>query len=143
VSVQEAVQLVLQAGALSGGGEVFTLEMGEPVKILDLARKVVRLSGHIPDKDVSLRVVGVRPGEKLVEDLLDADEHPAPSPHPGITVSRPAVPDPVALRRSLRELESLDAQGGYVALAGRMKALSGGVVDLTAHERRIAEEVTG
>jgi FlaA1/EpsC-like NDP-sugar epimerase len=143
MSVQEAVQLVLQAGALSSGGEVFTLEMGEPVKILDLARKVVRLSGHIPDKDVSLRVIGVRPGEKLVEDLLDDDEHPGPSPHPGITVSRPAVPDPVAFRRSLRELESLDAQGGYVALAGRMKALSGGVVDLTVHERRIAEEVTG
>ena len=104
---------------------------------------MIRLSGHRRGTDIEIRVTGCGPGEKLAEDLLDEDENPWPSPHPGITVWRPAVPDPLALRRSLRELESLDAQGGYVALAGRMKALSGGVVDLTAHERRIAEEVTG
>lgn len=107
MSLREAVQLVLQAGALSKGGEVLTLEMGQPVSILDLASKLIRLSGRVPGRDVLIEFVGARPGEKLVEDLLDPDEEDLPSLHPGITMSRPAVPDQLALRRAIRELETL------------------------------------
>jgi FlaA1/EpsC-like NDP-sugar epimerase len=75
MSLQEAVCLVLQAAAMSRGGEVFTLEMGDPVNIMELARRLIRLSGRVPDRDVKIEIVGPRPGEKLVEDLLDPAEH--------------------------------------------------------------------
>jgi len=124
MSIQEAVRLVLQAAALARGGEVFTLDMGEPVNILDLARRVIRLSGRVPDRDVSIAIVGARPGEKLVEDLVDPAEVPVPSGHPGIVVSRPAIPDRATLRRALRELEGLALEGRSAELGDRMKELS-------------------
>ncbi|MGQ0669880.1 MAG: polysaccharide biosynthesis protein [Actinomycetota bacterium] len=126
MSIQEAVQLVLQAAALSRGGEVLTLEMGEPVNILDLARKLIRLSGRVPDVDVKIEIVGARAGEKLVEDLSDPDEESLSSGHPGIAVSRPDVPDRPALRRAIRELEALVSEGNRAALARRVKELAGG-----------------
>jgi FlaA1/EpsC-like NDP-sugar epimerase len=122
MSIQEAVCLVLQAAAMSRGGEVFTLEMGEPVNILDLARRLVHLSGRVPGRDVKIEVVGRRPGEKLVEDLLDPEEHPAPSGHVGIMVSRPQDPDRAALKRALRELELLVEEREL--LAARMKEIA-------------------
>jgi len=124
MSIREAVLLVLQAAALARGGEVFTLDMGEPVNILDLARRVIRLSGRVPDRDVSIAIVGTRPGEKLVEDVVDPAEVPLPSGHPGIVVSRPPIPDRATLRRALRELEGLALEGRSVELATRMKQLS-------------------
>ena len=136
MSVGEAVQLVLQAAALAEGGEVFTLDMGEPVNILDLARKVVRLSGHIPGRDIEISIVGVRPGEKLVEDVVDEGEAVLPSGHPKIVASRPPLPDPAALRRTLRELESLILQGDKSSLAERLKGPDHGVLGtLQAGER--------
>ena len=121
MSIQEAVQLVLQAAALSAGGEVLTLEMGEPVNILDLARRLIRLSGRIPDRDVEITIVGARPGEKLVEQLIDSDESVAPSAHPGITISVPAIPDRPALRSILSRLEALAAAGDDEALSVYLK----------------------
>jgi len=126
MSVREAVQLVLQAAALSGGGEVFTLSMGEPITIIDLAKRVIRLSGRIPDKDVMISIVGARPGEKLVEDIADDSEEFVPSAHPSISVSRPTPPNPGQLRRSLRELETLALHGQAEELSDRMKALTQG-----------------
>ncbi|MGH2572299.1 MAG: polysaccharide biosynthesis protein [Actinomycetota bacterium] len=124
MSVDESVQLVLQAAALAEGGEVFTLEMGDPVNILGLAQKMIRLSGRVPDRDVPIRIVGIRPGEKLVEDVVDPDELPQPSSHPSIIVSRPAAPDRGALRRAIREMESLAGMSLGDELSGRMKALT-------------------
>jgi FlaA1/EpsC-like NDP-sugar epimerase len=126
MSVREAVQLVLQAAALSAGGEVFTLSMGEPVTIIDLAKRVIRLSGRIPDKDVIINIVGARPGEKLVEEIADDSEESVPSAHPSILVSRPTPPNPGQLRRSLRELETLALEGQAEELSERMKALAQG-----------------
>jgi FlaA1/EpsC-like NDP-sugar epimerase len=124
MSVREAVQLVLQAAALSEGGEVFTLQMGEPVTIIDLARRVIRMTGRVPDKDVEISVVGARPGEKIVEEIVNADEESVASAHPSIVVSRPATPDPVVIRRSLREVDSLANQGLSRELGVRMKELA-------------------
>jgi FlaA1/EpsC-like NDP-sugar epimerase len=137
MSTQEAVRLVLQAAALSRWNEVLTLEMGEPMNILELARKLIRLSGRIPDVDVKIEIVGARPGEKVLEDLVDPLEEPLPSAHPGIAVSRPPVPDRPALRRALWELEELVARGDAEALAERMKALA------RQHEQLLPTAVQG
>ncbi|HEX9891635.1 MAG TPA: nucleoside-diphosphate sugar epimerase/dehydratase [Actinomycetota bacterium] len=121
MSVQEAVQLVLQAGAMAEGGEVFTLDMGQPVNILDLARRLIRLSGRVPGRDIEIEIIGARPGEKLVEEVSDPDERVLPSGHPSIVVSGPPVPSPALLREALFQLESLAREGMDRELATRMK----------------------
>ncbi len=88
MTIPEAVQLVIQAAAMGEGGEVFVLDMGEPVKIVDLARDLVRLSGLDPDKDVEVVFTGVRPGEKLFEELLTAEEGTAATEHERIFVAK-------------------------------------------------------
>jgi FlaA1/EpsC-like NDP-sugar epimerase len=121
MSVQEAVQLVLQAAALSEGGEIFTLEMGEQVNILELARKVIRLSGRVPGRDVPIVITGIRPGEKLSEELHEPDVVSAPTSHSGIRVARPRAPDHAALRRRLIELERLVIEGRDEELMGALR----------------------
>jgi len=126
MSIEEAVQLVLQAATMSRGGEVFTLEMGEPVNIMELAREVIRLAGRVPGKDVEIAVVGRRPGEKLVEDLLEPAERPGPSDHPSILVSRPVPPDTRSVERLLEQLSGLAATGRDQELAGLLMRLASG-----------------
>jgi FlaA1/EpsC-like NDP-sugar epimerase len=84
MSVHEAVQLVLQASVLSGGSEIFMLDMGRPVNILELAERMVRLSGRVVGSEIAIRFVGARPGEKLSEDLSHPEELSTPTPHPSI-----------------------------------------------------------
>ena len=124
MSVQEAVQLVLQAAALSVGGEVFTLDMGEPVNILHLAERLIRLSGRIPGRDIRIQIIGARPGEKTVEDIVAPDEEQLPSGHPSIVVSRPPVPDRAAVHRAVAELEHLIPEVRPAELAARIKDLA-------------------
>jgi FlaA1/EpsC-like NDP-sugar epimerase len=88
MTIPEAAQLVLQAAAMGKGGELFVLDMGEPVKIAELARDLIRLSGLEPDVDVEIKYVGLRPGEKLYEELITAGEGIVPTPHEKIMVLR-------------------------------------------------------
>jgi FlaA1/EpsC-like NDP-sugar epimerase len=93
MTIPEAVQLVLQAGSMGRGGEVFLLDMGEPVKIVDLARKLIRLSGFQPDVDIPIRFVGLRPGEKLYEELLVDEDSSRRTEHEKIWIlDRDSVP---------------------------------------------------
>ncbi len=87
MSIPEAVQLVMQAGLMGGGGEIFVLDMGEPVKIADLARDMIRLSGF-DENDIKITYTGLRPGEKLYEETLAADENSLPTPHAKLRVAR-------------------------------------------------------
>jgi len=74
MTIPEATQLVIQAGALGISGEVFVLNMGEPIKVMDLARQMIRLYGYIPEEDIQFKYIGIRPGEKIFEELLSEKE---------------------------------------------------------------------
>ena len=87
MSIPEAVQLVLQAGLMGNGGEIFVLDMGEPVRIADLAREMIRLSG-LSEADIRIAYTGLRPGEKLYEEVLAADENSLPTPHPKLGIAQ-------------------------------------------------------
>ena len=91
MSIPEATQLVLQAGLMGRGGETFVLDMGQPIRIVDLARTMVRLSGYT-EADIPIAFTGLRPGEKLFEELLADNEKTLPTPHAKLRVSRPIDP---------------------------------------------------
>ena len=82
--IPEAVQLVLHAGAQGEPGTTYVLDMGEQIRLVDFARNLIRLAGLVPDQDVAIRFVGLRPGEKLSEELIASDEMPEPTPIPQI-----------------------------------------------------------
>ena len=123
MTIPEAVQLVVQAGAIGGAGQVFVLDMGEPVRILDLAHQMIRLSGKEPGRDIAVEVVGARPGEKLHEELWTEGEEVTPSDHPAILrVGRHSI-DPEWLDSELAELERLVDEGDTLGLVGRLAAI--------------------
>ena len=106
MSIPEAVTLVLQAGAMGSGGEVFMLDMGEPLKILDVAKEMIRLHGFEPDKDIPIVFTGIRKGEKLFEELLTSDETLKPTSHHKIFKSSNTLPNNGVLSKveSLKKL---------------------------------------
>lgn len=105
--IPEAAQLVLQAGALAKGGEVFVLDMGKPVKIYDLACDLIRLSGLEPNKDIKIEVTGLRPGEKLYEELLMSEEGLTDTTHNKIYIGKPTFTSYDKLQGKLDQLEKL------------------------------------
>jgi FlaA1/EpsC-like NDP-sugar epimerase len=107
MTIREASQLILQAGAMGQGGEIFILDMGTPVKIVDMARDLIRLSGFEPDVDIPIEFIGLRPGEKLYEELITADENAEPTLHPKILVLRGSACDLGLLNGKIQELSSL------------------------------------
>ena len=125
MTVREAVGLVLQASVLgvgdaelpsSGDGGIFVLDMGEPVKIVDLARQMIRLAGLRPDQDVEIRFTGLRPGEKLFEELFHGTEPPVPTGYPGLLMATPRTADPAIVGRAVEEIATA-CRGGQSRLA--------------------------
>ena len=107
MTIPEAVQLVLQAGAMAEGGEIFVLDMGEPVKIYDLARNLIKLSGFEPDVDIKIELTGLRPGEKLFEELLLAEEGVQSTKNDKIYVAQPLHTDLAILKREIECLREI------------------------------------
>lgn len=106
MTIPEACQLILQAGAMGDGGEIFVLDMGKPVKIAYLAEQMIRLSGQVPGRDIEIRYTGLRPGEKLDEELFHTDETIAETCHPKILLARHALGDVAELDRILSDLQA-------------------------------------
>src|SRR4029453_450835 len=128
MTIPEAAQLVLQAGAMGQGGEVFVLDMGQPVRILDLALRMVELSGHTvrdddnPEGDIELTVTGLRPGEKLYEELLIGDD-PSPTAHPRIMMARESFKSWSDLRTLLAALEAAARDNDVAELRSVLQSL--------------------
>jgi FlaA1/EpsC-like NDP-sugar epimerase len=104
MTIPEASQLVLQAGSMGKGGEIFLLDMGEPVKIVNLAEEMIRLSGFRPYEDIDIKFTGLRPGEKLFEELLLSGEGIKPTSHEKIMIAKAAFRDWKTLNRQLEDL---------------------------------------
>ena len=107
MTIPEAVSLVIQAGAMAKGGEIFILDMGKPVKILNLAEDLITLSGFEPYKDISIEIVGLRPGEKLYEELFLDEEQITATKHDKIYVAKPTFTDYKLLMKSLKEVKRI------------------------------------
>ena len=123
MTIPEAVSLVVQAGAIGGRGDVFVLDMGEPIKIVDLARNMIRLSGKEPERDVAIEFFGVRPGEKLHEELWNAGEEVAETVHPKIMRSAHPPLDSEWLDDELAVLERLVDEGDTLELVAKLQAM--------------------
>jgi FlaA1/EpsC-like NDP-sugar epimerase len=132
MTIPEAVSLVVQAGAIGGRGQVFVLDMGEPVRIVDLAQNMIRLSGKEPrwpddptegPRDIRIVFVGSRPGEKIHEELWSDDDAVGETTHPKIMrLSRPPV-DPNWLTDQLVELERLADEGDTLEVVGKLRTI--------------------
>lgn len=110
MTIPEAVSLVLQAGAYAKGGEIFVLNMGEPVRILDLAKNLIRLSGYVPNEDIMIEFTGLRPGEKLYEEMLMDEEGMQDTPNKLIHIGKPIEFDEEEFQKQLDELYEIANQ---------------------------------
>jgi FlaA1/EpsC-like NDP-sugar epimerase len=124
MTIPEAVQLIIRSGELSTGGEVFVLEMGDPVKIVDLAANMIRLAGYEPDVDIAIEIVGKRPGEKIHEELFNPGERPQPTPAERIVYAVQQPLDPEWVESAFARIEALAYGGDAAALAGAVTELS-------------------
>ena len=115
MTIPEASQLVIEAGSLGEGGEVFVLEMGKPVKITDLAKNMIKLSGHVPGKDIKIEFTGLRPGEKLYEELMTAEEGTEVTTHAKIRKAILSDEDPHVLKQQYDKLITLQDGDAIIA----------------------------
>ena len=120
MTIPEASQLVIEAGSMGEGGEVFVLDMGEPVKIMDLAKKMISLSGLVLGQDIEIKVTGLRPGEKLFEELMTAEEGTEKTTHKKIAKAILQEEDPETLFRQIETLRSMKDEN---AIIGQLKTM--------------------
>lgn len=123
MTIPEACSLVLEAVTMGDGGEVFLFDMGEPIKILDLAKKMIRLAGLIPGKDIDIRFTGLRPGEKLYEELLNKEEEVIPTHHRKILIARVIEYDFERIFKSIKRLIELSLENNDEEVVRQMKRI--------------------
>jgi len=124
MTIPEATQLVLEAGSMGNGGEIFVFDMGKPVPIVDLARKMIRLSGLVPGVDIDIKYTGLRPGEKLYEELLNDAENTLPTHHEKILIAKVREASVKNIEQEFLELFQLAAsQDNSMSMVAKMKEL--------------------
>lgn len=123
MTIPEAVQLVLEAGTMGNGGEIFIFDMGEPVRIVDLARKMIKLAGLVPDVDIPITFTGLRPGEKLYEELLNEEEQTIPTHHSKIKISKVRKYSYETVVNDIDELVKLNKTKDELQVVRKMKQI--------------------
>ena len=123
MTIPEACQLVLEAGAMGNGGEIFIFDMGAPVKIIDLARKMIRLAGLIPERDIEIKTIGLRPGEKLYEELLNDNSKTVPTHNSKIMIAKDTCDDHDLLFQKVNELITIANNNNKNELVTKMKEI--------------------
>jgi FlaA1/EpsC-like NDP-sugar epimerase len=138
MTIPEATHLVLQATSRAVGGEIFMLDMGEPVPITSLAEQMIRASGRVPDVDIEIKVVGTRPGEKLEERLVDDHEVVRETDHPSLLRVESPSPRGAQLHEAIGRVVSLGRSSNAAAMTQALLALarSGVASDVAAAEER-------
>jgi FlaA1/EpsC-like NDP-sugar epimerase len=115
--------LVLEAGAMGKGGEIYIFDMGKPVKIIDLARKMIKLAGFIPDKEIKIKIVGLRPGEKLYEELLNDTSKTLPTYHNKIMIAQEIQDEYENLHTEVDQLIEIANFHSNDDIVGKMKKI--------------------
>ncbi|HTI60629.1 nucleoside-diphosphate sugar epimerase/dehydratase [Mucilaginibacter sp.] len=133
MTIPEAVQLVLEAGTMGSGGEIFIFDMGEPVKITDLALKMIKLAGLQPEKDIRIVYTGLRPGEKLYEELLNMGELTMPTHHPKIKIAKVITYPYKQVVEDIEELLTLNKHHDDMALVNKMKEIVPEFISKNSH----------
>jgi len=123
MTIPEACRLVLEAGMMGKGGEIYLFDMGNPVKIVDLAERMIRLSGLELDKDIKIKFTGLRPGEKLYEELLNNEENSLPTHHPQIMIGKVKTYEYKTVQKEIDELIALFNQQDNTAIVQKMKSI--------------------
>ncbi|MFL9831950.1 nucleoside-diphosphate sugar epimerase/dehydratase [Flavobacterium sp. ST-87] len=123
MTIPEACQLVLEAGAMGKGGEIYIFDMGKPVKIIDLARKMIKLAGFIPEQDIKIKIVGLRPGEKLYEELLNDTSKTIPTHHHKIMIAEEIQEEFEILHDEIEELITIANFHKKEAIVSKMKKI--------------------
>jgi FlaA1/EpsC-like NDP-sugar epimerase len=123
MTIPEACQLVLEAGAMGNGGEIYIFDMGEPVKIIDLAKKMIRLAGFIPDKEISIKIIGLRPGEKLYEELLNDTSKTLPTHNSQIMIAQDSNDDFSEVSDAITELMVTAQKKSNEDIVSKMKMI--------------------
>ncbi len=123
MTIPEACRLVLEAGAMGNGGEIYVFDMGQPVKVVDLARKMIKLAGLEPDLDIKIEFTGLRPGEKLFEEVLNEEENTTHTHHPKILIAKVRTYNFTEISHKVNEVINLFKGQDNYSLVAKLKDL--------------------
>jgi FlaA1/EpsC-like NDP-sugar epimerase len=123
MTIPEACQLVLEACSMGNGGEIYIFDMGKPVKIINLAKKMIRLAGYVPNKDIKIKIVGLRPGEKLYEELLNDSAQNLTTHHKKIRIAVEVCDEFDKVNKSIEELIAISLSGNPDMIVTKMKSI--------------------
>ena len=142
MTISEACQLVIEAGAMGNGGEIFIFDMGEAVKILDLAKKIIRLAGYTPYKEIDIKVIGLRPGEKLYEELLNEKSSTLPTYNDKIMIAKTECYSYELINSSINELLSFAEQNNSLAIVKKMKEIVPEFVSMNSDYEKLDSKIS-